>query len=101
MTPSYILRLIGKILTYLLYLSTVLSAYGGFIPPRLWALPSVLALAFPYLLILSLLVAVAWLVGRRIFTAIAGGLTMVACWPVATAACPVAFSSEPENPVSH
>lgn len=98
MTPSYILRLIGKILTYLLYLSTVLSAYGGFIPPRLWALPSVLALAFPYLLILSLLVAVAWLVGRRIFTAIAGGLTMVACWPVATAACPVAFSSEPENP---
>lgn len=95
---SHILRIIGRILTYLLYLATILSAYGGFIPPRLWALPSVLVLAFPYLLILSLLVALAWLIGKRIFSAIFGGVTVVACWPVAIAACPVAFSTEPTKP---
>lgn len=98
MIPIHILRIIGKFLTYLLYLVTIMSAYGGFIPPRLWALPSMLTLVFPYLLILCILVALGWLIGKRIFTAISGGLTVVACWPVAIAACPVAFSTEPTKP---
>lgn len=94
----YLLRIAFKIASIALYLLTALSAYGGFIPPRVWAAPAVLVLAFPYLLILTAAVAVCWLIAGRIFTGIAGGVTVAVCWPVAVAACPVKFGSEPVEP---
>ena len=55
MTFSFFLRIIGKTLTFALYLITLLAAFGGYIPPTLWSLPAIFVLAFPYLLILSLI----------------------------------------------
>lgn len=93
-----ILRMAARIATYLLYFLTVISAIGGYIPPSIWALPSVLTLAFPYLLIACAVVAVCWLLGKRLITAILGGVVVVLCWPIAPAACPLGFSSKAEKP---
>lgn len=93
-----ILRMAARILTYLLFLTTILSAYGGFIPPKIWSVPSVAVLVFPYLLIASVVAALLWLLDQRLLTAICGGLTVLICWPVATAALPVSFSSKPTEP---
>lgn len=95
---SSILRLACRILSWILYLLTIFSAFGGYIPPRIWALPSLVTLAFPYLFIASLVVAVLWLLSRHIFMAIFGALAAIVCWPVATNVCPVAFSSKSEKP---
>lgn len=92
-----ILNIIARILTLVLYLLTILSAYGGYVPPRLWALPSLMVLVFPYLLSLSMLTALIWLLRRKIFMAIGGAVAVIVSWPVATA-FPVAFSSTPKEP---
>lgn len=93
-----VLKIAAKILTALLYLVTLLSAYGGYIPPRIWVLPSIFMLAFPYLLILSVVTGVVWLLCHSFFPAISAGVVALLCWPVASAAVPVGFSSKPKQP---
>ncbi len=97
MTFSFFLRIIGKTLTFALYLITLLAAFGGYIPPTLWSLPAIFVLAFPYLLILTFIVALAWLIGGRMFIAIAGAVTILIAWPVSGSSCPVSFSTEPKK----
>lgn len=74
---GYIIRLGAKILTYTLAAVTAVAAYGGYIPPTIWATPSVLALAYPYLALLTLVAGVVWLLCRRLLPAIACGVALV------------------------
>lgn len=74
---GYIFRLSAKILTWALALLTLLAAYGGYIPPAVWSTPSVLALAYPYLALLTLIAGMAWLVWRRFFPAIVCGAALL------------------------
>lgn len=90
------IRMALRIASYVLFLLTLVSAYGGYVSPAIWAFPSMLVLAFPYLLITTVVVALAWLLARRIITATIGGVVVFACLPIAGSACPLGFSTRPE-----
>lgn len=89
-----IIRIALKVLTAVFALLTVLAAYGGYIPPKVWALPSVFALAYPYLAILLTLAGLAWLIGRRFIMAIFCGVALLAGAPSLSANLPVSITSE-------
>ncbi len=64
-TPVKILRSIWLALTLLLALATVLGANAGLISPLTWTFPAFLAMAFPILILATLLAAVVNLLFRR------------------------------------
>lgn len=73
-----IFRIVAKLLTYLLCAATLLSAWGGYVPPNLWATPSIFVLAFPYLALATLIAGIAWFASRRIFiTCVCGGVLVL------------------------
>lgn len=90
----YILRMAAKVLTIILYVVTLAAAYGGYIHPRIWATPAILTLVLPYLAILTLVTAVAWLCCRRFSMAIAGGLVLVLASGPIFSACPIGSAKE-------
>lgn len=75
-----------RILSFLLFLLTLLAAYGGRVNPEYLWIPSVLTLAMPYFVIATVLVTVAWFCFGRWITGAVGVLTLMFCWsPVSTA----------------
>ncbi len=66
-----------RVLTYLLYAATFLSAYAMWIDPRHWALPSILALGFLPLFLLTVVCTIIWALVHRHITAYAGVITTV------------------------
>lgn len=76
---SPLLRLIAKILTFILYGVTALSCYGGHLSPAVTPLGSVLTIAMPYLVSLSAAVIIVWFCMRRWITASLGILMFIAC----------------------
>lgn len=93
---KYILRLVARIATICLYALTVVAAHGGHVPPRIWALPSVLTLALPYFALATLLVAAAWLLGRKVIMALCGALVLLMCWRPVMSVVPLGHSSDPK-----
>lgn len=93
---SGILRTALRIASFALAALTLTAAFGGHIDPRIWAFPSILALVYPYLAILTLAVAVAWLIARRWITAaICGGSLLFGSAALFTN-FPLGSPSEPE-----
>lgn len=68
-----------RIISTVVYIATLLAAFGGSVNPDYLAFPSVLCLAFPYLAILTILLVVFWGVCRKIFFCAFGILTIVLC----------------------
>lgn len=93
-----ILRLIAKILSVIIYVLTLFSAFGGHVNPQLLTLPSMAVLMLPYLAILTLLIAVAWLCCGRIIIGAAGFVTLFVAWGPISSAVPVKFGKSPDNP---
>lgn len=87
-----------RILSFILFLLTILAAYGGRINPEYLMFPSALTLALPYFAIATLVVIVAWLCAGRWFTAAIGALALVAAWGPISTAVPLHFSSKPTEP---
>lgn len=88
---SPIFRSILRILSFLLFLLTVISAYGGRVDPEWFTLPSVLVLALPYFVIATAIVILAWLLSGRWITAAIGVLALVAAWGPVSTAMPLHF----------
>lgn len=88
------LRIAGWVWTLLLAVVTLLAAYGGTIPPDIWALPSVLTLAYPYLALLLLLTGIVWLCMRRFIPAIICGVALLAGGPALSSNLPVATQKD-------
>lgn len=93
---SPILRIIAKILSFILFALTILAGYSGRIDPDYFTFPVILVLTLPYLAIASFVVAAAWLVGRRFITGAVGMLAIVAAWAPISNAVPISFSSKPD-----
>lgn len=93
-TVTWMLRLAGKLFTVALYVVTLLTAYGGYVNPHLWALPSIGVLFFPYFAMLTLIASVAWLIGRRFVIGCVGIGVLLACGPTFTAALPFRFAND-------
>ncbi len=94
---SPIIRICLKIISIILFVVTIASAYGGKIDPEYMTAPSVLVLALPYLAIATLIAGIAWLIdGRLIMTSLAA-LTIISCWGTLKNVTPVSFSKNPYN----
>lgn len=77
----------------LIYLSTLISAYGGYFNPDTWTLPSIGLLFFPYFAMATLIVAAVWLILRRYVIGAVGVAVLLACGPTFTEALPFRFAN--------
>lgn len=93
-----IFRMIFRILSFILFILTLISAYGGRMNPEYLMLPSVLTLALPYFAIATIIVTIAWLCAGRWFTAAIGVLVLVAAWQPISTAMPLHMSKKAEYP---
>lgn len=89
--------MILRIASIILFLLTILSAYGGRINPQYLMFPSALTLALPYFAIATAVTAVGWLCSGRLFMAAAGVLVLVVSWGPVSEAVPMRFASKPDD----
>lgn len=86
-----------KILTWILYLITLLVAYGGYMNPDWWTLPAMGVLFFPYFAMTTLVVAIAWILSKKYITGCIGIGVLMLCGPTFSAALPLRFKNSPSN----
>ena len=87
----------AKVLSFLLYALTLLSAYGGYINPAKMTLPAIAVLMFPYFAILTLLVSIVWLVVKKYAIGCIGIAVLLASGPTFTQALPFRFHNTVSN----
>lgn len=88
---SPILRLAGKILSYILYVCTLIAAYGGYCNPEYFTIPSIFTLVLPWFGVATFIVTLVWLLTRNWIVGIAGAFTLVASWGTLGDAAPLSF----------
>lgn len=81
-------------LSFLLITVYLLSAWAGYIPPAYSAIPAILGLFFPFLLLLTLLCTGCWLLRRRWGMLSILVLTYVATWDSISLYCPLNGAEE-------
>lgn len=91
-----LLRIVGKIASYMLFAVTIFSAYGGRFDPDYFTFPAVAVLLLPYLAIATFVVSAAWIVARRFITGALGVFSLVAAWAPVSNVVPVQFSAKPD-----
>lgn len=84
-----------RIVSLVVYLLTIFSAFGGNINPDYLTLPALLCLAFPYLAILTILLSIFWLLCRKIIFCAFGIITIVVCLTPLSVAFPLGSSRKP------
>ena len=77
LSPFFFLAM--RVLSIVVYLATILAAFGGRINPDYLTFPSLLCLAFPYLAILSIILIAFWALTRKIIFCALGIVTIVIC----------------------
>lgn len=97
---KFILTNIARALSIVLYLLTIVAAYGGHLNPYLWATPSIFTLALPYLAMLCMLAAVAWAISGKLISSALGVVVLVACWAPIMQAVPFGSEKKPSAPPS-
>lgn len=90
----FILRIVCKIASLIIFVLTFASAYGGYVSPHIWGLPSVLTLCLPYFALLTLIAGVGWLISRPYIYAILAALTIAGCWGPITSIFPLSSAKE-------
>ncbi len=77
---SPIVKLILKIATLVVYFITLLCCFGGYVPPEILALPSVLVLALPYMVIATVILILIWLLRKAWIISAIGIITLIIGW---------------------
>lgn len=86
-----LIRIIAMLLALTVAILTVASAYAGSVNPQSWALPSVLAMIFPAMLLLTVILTILNLfICRK--AAIVGVASLLCCLSPALDVCPLNFS---------
>lgn len=76
---SPILRIIGIVATYIIYLVTILSCFGGMVPPSLTPWGSVLSIGMPFMVTISAAITILWFCFGHWIVGSAGVLTFIIC----------------------
>lgn len=97
-TVGWTVRLALKIATGILYILTLLAAYGGYFNPEWWTLPAIGVLFFPYFAMATLIVAACWLFCRKLIIGCVGIGVLLACGPTFTSALPFRFPNKASDP---
>lgn len=92
---SPILRLAARLVTFAIFVCTLISAFSGYIPPVYWSAPSVAVLVFPYLFIATAVAGVLWLLCRKYLMTVMAVVILIVCMPVAKDAVPFNFPDTP------
>ncbi|MDE6768825.1 MAG: hypothetical protein K2J78_03760, partial [Muribaculaceae bacterium] len=92
-TPMF--RMAMRIVSIVVWLLTIISAYGGKVNPDFLTIPAVLCLALPWLAILSGLLIIYWVCAQRFIFSALGVLTIVACSGPLALAFPLNTSKAP------
>lgn len=88
----------GSIASFIIFVVTIVAAYGGRISPEYLAFPSTLTLVLPYLVWATLIVTLIWIGLGSYIRGAFGVLTLIAVWSPATTVSPLGSSKKPENP---
>lgn len=94
---SPVFRLVMRCVSIVIWLLTIASAYGGRCNPEYLTIPSVLCLALPYLVVLSVILIVFWVFQKKIIFTVLGILTIVACADPITNVMPMNSSKKPSE----
>lgn len=86
-----------RIISVVVYLATIISAFGGRINPDYIVFPSIMSLAFPYFAMFSIVLVVFWGCFRKIFFCALGIGTIVICLTPMSVAFPLQTSKAPEG----
>lgn len=88
--------LIGmRIVSIIVYLATIISAFGGSVNPEYLALPSLLCLAAPYFALFTVVLIIFWVIFRKIFFCGLGILTIILCLTPLSDTFPLGASRKP------
>ena len=86
-----------RIVSIVVYLATILAAFGGRINPDYLTIPSMLCLALPYLAILTIVLIIFWALNRKIIFCGLGIGTIVLCLTPLSEAFPLGSRREVIN----
>lgn len=86
-----------RIISIIVYVLTILAAFGGSINPDYLTLPALLSLAFPYLAILSILLIIFWAITRKIIFCGLGIVTIIICLTPLSTVFPLGSAREPNK----
>ncbi|MCH5239141.1 MAG: endonuclease/exonuclease/phosphatase family protein [Muribaculaceae bacterium] len=86
-----------RILSVIIYVITIVAAYGGRINPDYLTFPSLLCLAFPYFAILTIILILFWALSRKIIFCALGVITIIFCLTPMSDAFPLGGSRKPEG----
>ncbi|MDE6755267.1 MAG: endonuclease/exonuclease/phosphatase family protein, partial [Muribaculaceae bacterium] len=90
-------RMVMRIVSIIIFLLTIVSAYGGKMNPEYLTVPAVLCLALPYFAILTGILVIFWALMRRIIFTVLGVLTIFACSGPISQAFPLSSGKAPEE----
>lgn len=94
----HFVKLAGKILSGILFLLLVLASYSGNISPRIFAFPSTIVLALPYLAWGTIVVGIIWIFFRCYSMAAGAVIALLISWGgVSNAAIPMGKSKSAEE----
>lgn len=85
-------KIAAFIASCVLYLLTILAAYGGRFDTDFFTFPAMLTLFLPYMAVATLVVTVIWLACRKLLAGALGILAVICSWGPVSSASPVAFS---------
>ncbi|MBD5355636.1 MAG: hypothetical protein HDR88_01320 [Bacteroides sp.] len=91
-----IFRMVMRIISVIVFLLTLISAYGGRVNPEYLSIPAVLCLALPYFAIATVLLILFWIISHKMIFTILGILTIVACSGPISLAIPFGSSKKPQ-----
>ncbi len=77
---SPIVKTILRIASFVIYLITAISLFGGRFNPDYLTFPSVLALASQWLAMITLVISIIWIICRKYITGAIGIGVLILCW---------------------
>lgn len=86
-----------RIVSAVVYMLTIVAAFGGSVNPDYITFPSLLCLAFPYFAILTIVLTVMWALCRKIFFCAFGIVTIIICLTPLSDAFPLGSSRNPSG----
>lgn len=90
-----VLRIACLVVSIIIYILTILSAYGGRFTTEIFTFPAILTLALPWFALATALIAIAWFACRRIFAGALGVLAILASWGPVSTVSPFGYSRKP------
>ena len=93
---SPIVKNLLRIASFAIYFLTLLSVYGGRVNPEYVTLPAVMCLAAQWLVMLTLVISIIWIICRKYITGAAGLGTLILCWSTISVLTPFNLPRSPQ-----